>query len=117
MDFTLPKFPIKVPRGFQKTSELHATLWAHPIGRAFVLLWRPGHLVNQNFWREAHFLVQAIEREKPSNLFELKRVFQPFTMSCSNFTSGDVAAFLPLAMPYLLGEKEVPYEWTEPDAD
>jgi len=110
----LPKFPIRVAPGFPGESvPEQVALWNSEIGRAFVLLWRPCHLVNQDFWSEALHVVKTLERERPQTLEEFKRIFGVPELRFSNFTSGDVERFLPEALPYLLGEKEVPYEMLE----
>lgn len=105
----LPNFPVKVPKSFPESPDV-AEVWANPTARVLALLWRPCHLICQGFWSELLHVAGQIEKHKPKDAESLAACFHHVVMAGHNFSFSDVDRFAPLALPYILGEKEVPFE-------
>ena len=104
----LSEFPVKVHPTVFTNKDIKPCM-DHPIARILVLLWRPCHLVNQFYWDDTLILAKEIEKQNPKSIEEFTRVIGSIALSMStNYLQADIDGFWPEAMPYLLGEKEVP---------
>lgn len=108
----LPTFPVKVPRTFPSVPAV-AKVWANPTARVLALLWRPCHLICDGFWPELLHVAKCINELKPKDAAGLRACFDSVVAAGRNFTPSDVDEFVPLALPYILGEKEVPFEMVD----
>jgi len=103
----MPKMPVKISFDPEKNLDV-APIWAIPEGRILILLWRPCHIVNQYFWREALLVAKNIYKTKPRTELELRKCF--CLRMCgygSNFTDSDINNFAREALPYFTGEKSI----------
>ena len=91
----IPTMPVMI--GFDPRGK---PWWQHRQTRDLVLLWRPGHIINQYFWDEVCKCGLEIEDKKPQTACELASCLRG-----SNFMFNDVKIFSESAIPYFTGEK------------
>lgn len=104
----LPWFPIKIRFDIANAPDWK-DIWAHREARILALLWRPCHLVGDDFFARALQIGERIEEKKPQTEKELVLCFPTHSMS-TDFPEGDVEEFARDALPFFLGDKEVEYD-------
>lgn len=110
----LPKFPILITFDIANSSETR-DVWAHRQARTLALLWKPCHIVNQDFWSECLILGREIEKRKPTTSDELARCLNIRRLHVGgNFTPYDIQNFVGEALPYFMG-KDVPFKIVHTD--
>jgi hypothetical protein len=90
----------------EHNQELQA-VFADDIARTLWLLWRPGHLVGQDFGELCLSVAWKIRCNEPKTVADLRRCFPTLH---SYWTSNDVASFCKTALPWFTGERQITFE-------
>jgi len=86
-------------------------VFADDVARTLWLTWRPSHIVNQYFGDDVLTIAKRIKKTPPTTVQQLRQCFYGTgSGNATNFVSGDVERYCPLALPYFTGEKTVAYE-------
>jgi len=80
------------------------------VARTLWLLWKRGHLTNDDFSEECVVVADRIRESKPETAEELARCFPTLDPRGSNFTAGDVERFTAKYLGFFTGDDSVEYE-------
>lgn len=102
--------PLVIRMGFDPLTcacEDTRAVFTDEIARTLYLLWRRNHITSDQFPRRCLQIARQIKSRRPATGLELSKCFPYWDV---DFTTHDVAAFCPAAIPYFRGEQQITYE-------